>query len=390
MKKNKIVAISSLAALSVNNFPVLADPSLKTLDSEGVKDYAPFSWNLIGGSQEAGAPSNFGVNFFIPLTSDYFSLYYLDFESSIFLPDLNNNYSSNVSAQLGRPVTTSTRFGRRWLTQDKSSMFGVNLGFDTRPVERSSLSTISFNQMAVGIELVKENIDFNVYGLIPTGDSKQDLNPRREMSVLETYGIDLGINHTDSLKSYIGYYYQNSDISGTEGSGFKGSLEYEITDNITLDTTYTHDDLFSSRVKAGFKITFGEAVKKKYTSPVIQSLSEKVKNRKIRTITKAKVLTTSSSSQESSSESAEVAAASDPVCSTSTETTVRTETTTTTTTLSTSTSYTINIRRKIRTTKTLEVCTVDGQTTNSSTLSSTESTTSTSTSVNTTYNYTYK
>ena len=388
MKKNKIVAISSLAALSVNNIPLLADPSLKTLDSEGVKDYAPFSWNLIGGSQEAGAPSNFGVNFFIPLTSDYFSLYYLDFESSIFLPDLNNNYSSNVSAQLGRPVTTSTRFGRRWLTQDKSSMFGVNLGFDTRPVERSSLSTISFNQMAFGIELVKENIDFNVYGLIPTGDSKQDLNPRREMSVLETYGIDLGINHTDSLKSYIGYYYQNSDISGTEGSGFKGSLEYEITDNITLDTTYTHDDLFSSRVKAGFKITFGEAVKKKYTSPVIQSLSEKVKNRKIRTITKAKVLTTSSStSQESSSESAEAAAASDPVCSTSTETTVRTETTTTTTTSSTYTSYTFYIRRQIRTTKTLEVCTVDGQTTNSSTLSSTESTTNTSTSTQTTYNF---
>ena len=386
MKKNKIVAISSLAALSVNNIPLLADPPLKTLDSEGVKDYAPFSWNLIGGSQEAGAPSNFGVNFFIPLTSDYFSLYYLDFESSIFLPDLNNNYSSNVSAQLGRPVTTSTRFGRRWLTQDKSSMFGVNLGFDTRPVERSSLSTISFNQMAVGIELVKENIDFNVYGLIPTGDSKQDLNPRREMSVLETYGIDLGINHTDSLKSYIGYYYQNSDISGTEGSGFKGSLEYEITDNITLDTTYTHDDLFSSRVKAGFKITFGEAVKKKYTSPVIQSLSEKVKNRKIRTITKAKVLTTSSStSQESSSEAA---AASDPVCSTSTETSVRTETSTSTYNFF-YTTFTYVMNKQIRTTKTLEVCTVDGQTTNSSTLSSTESTTNTFTSTNYTFNFNY-
>ena len=368
MKKNKFIAFSSLAALSINNVPLLADTSFKKLDSEGVKDYAPFSWSLTGGSQEAGVPSNFGVNFFIPLTSDYFSLYYLDFESSIFLPDLNNNYSSNISAQLGRPVTTSTRFGHRWLTKDKSSMFGVNLGFDTRPVERSSLSTISFNQLAVGIELVKENIDFNVYGLIPTGDSKQDLSTRREMSVLETYGIDFGINHSDSLKSYIGYYYQNSDISGTEGSGFKGSLEYEITDNITLDTTYTHDDLFNSRVKAGFKITFGEAIKKKYTSPVIQSLSEKVKNRKVRTITKPKVLTTS-----------EKVAASDPVCSTTTETSTYTTTSTSTDTSSTSTITRYRFTTRIKSTKTLDVCTVDGVTTNSSTINQTQSTISTST-----------
>ena len=365
MKKNKIVAISSLAALSVNNVPLLADTSLKTLDSKEVKDYAPFSWNLIGGSQEAGAPSYFGVNFFIPLASDYYSLYFLDFESSIFLPDLNNNYSSNVSAQLGSPVTTSTRFGRRWLTKDKSSMIGVNLGFDTRPVERSSLSTISFNQMAVGIELVKENIDFNIYGLIPTGESKKDLNSTTEMSVLKTYGIDLGINHTDSLKSYIGYYYQNSDISGTEGSGFKGSLEYEITDNITLDTTYTHDDLFSSRVKAGFKITFGETVKKKYTSPVIQSLSERVKNRKVRTVTKRKPQTS---------------VASNPVCSSETVTSTTTSTTTTTTQVDI---FTAKRYTRIRTTTSdyvQNVCTVDGDTTTSSTSSpSTTSFTTTTT-----------
>ena len=376
MKKNKIIAFSSLAALSVNNVSLFADiDSNPVIDNFNIKDYAPFSWNLIGGTQEAGAPSKFGVNFFIPLSTDYFSLYYLDFESNIYLPDIDNNHSSNLSAQLGRPVTTSTRFGRRWLSKDKSSMFGINLGFDTRPVKRSSQSDISFNQLAAGFELVKENIDFNIYGLIPTGDSKQDLSTNREMSVLKTYGIDLGINHTDSLKSYIGYYYQNSDLIGTEGSGIKASLKYDVTDNIILDTTYTYDELFNSRIKASFKITFGESPKKKYTSPVIQSLSERVKNRKVRTVTKRKPQT-----------STPRVVASDPVCSTTTKTAINTETTTTTTTSSTyNSSYTFVIRRKIRNTKTIEVCTVDGVTTNSSTLKSGNETISTSTTTYTSY-----
>ena len=376
MKKNKIIAFSSLAALSVNNVSLFADiDSNPVIDNFNIKDYAPFSWNLIGGTQEAGAPSKFGVNFFIPLSTDYFSLYYLDFESNIYLPDIDNNHSSNLSAQLGRPVTTSTRFGRRWLSKDKSSMFGINLGFDTRPVKRSSLSDINFNQLAAGFELVKENIDFNIYGLIPTGDSKQDLSTNREMSVLKTYGIDLGINHTDSLKSYIGYYYQNSDLIGTEGSGIKASLKYDVTDNIILDTTYTYDELFNSRIKASFKITFGESPKKKYTSPVIQSLSERVKNRKVRTVTKRKPQTSTTR-----------VVASDPVCSTTTKTAINTETTTTTTTSSTyNSSYTFVIRRKIRNTKTIEVCTVDGVTTNSSTLKSGNQTISTSTNTYTSY-----
>ncbi len=365
MKKNKIIAFSSLAALSVNNVSLFADiDSNAVIDNFSIKDYAPFSWNLIGGSQEAGAPSNFGVNFFIPLSTDYFSLYYLDFESNIYLPDIDNNHSSNLSAQLGRPVTTSTRFGRRWLSKDKSSMFGINVGFDTRPVKRSSLSDINFNQLAAGFELVKENIDFNIYGLIPTGDSKQDLSTTREMSVLKTYGIDLGINHTDSLKSYIGYYYQNSDIIGTEGSGIKASLEYDVTDNIILDTSYTYDDLFNSRIKASFKITFGESSKKKYTSPVIQSLSERVKNRKIRTITKTK---------QTSSSSNEVAA--DHKFETVTATSVETSTSTSSTYGSTTTYYIFT--KRVTTTTTSEVCTVDGVTTASSILGTSQTTTTT-------------
>ena len=366
MKKNKIIAFSSLAALSVNNVSLFADiDSNPVIDNFNIKDYAPFSWNLIGGTQEAGAPSKFGVNFFIPLSTDYFSLYYLDFESNIYLPDIDNNHSSNLSAQLGRPVTTSTRFGRRWLSKDKSSMFGINLGFDTRPVKRSSLSDINFNQLAAGFELVKENIDFNIYGLIPTGDSKQDLSTNREMSVLKTYGIDLGINHTDSLKSYIGYYYQNSDLIGTEGSGIKASLKYDVTDNIILDTTYTYDELFNSRIKASFKISFGESPKKKYTSPVIQSLSERVKNRKIRTITKTK---------QTSSSANKIAA--DPNCETVTATSVETSTSTTNTSSVSSTTYYIFTKR-VTTTTTSEVCTVDGVTTASSILGTSQSTSTT-------------
>ncbi len=366
MKKNKIIAFSGLAALSVNNVSLFADIDSKAItDNFSVKDYAHFSWNLIGGSQEAGAPSKFGVNFFIPLSSDYFSLYYLDFESNIYLPDLKNNHSSNLSTQLGRPVTTSTRFGRRWLSKDKSSMLGINLGFDTRPVKRSSQSNISFNQLAAGFELVKENIDFNIYGLIPTGDSKKDLSTKREMSVLKTYGIDLGINHTDSLKSYIGYYYQNSDLIGTKGSGIKASLEYDVTDNIILDTTYTYDELFNSRIKASFKISFGESPKKKYTSPVIQSLSERVKNRKIRTITKTK---------QTSSSANKIAA--DPNCETVTATSVETSTSTTNTSSVSSTTYYIFTKR-VTTTTTSEVCTVDGVTTASSILGTSQSTSTT-------------
>lgn len=288
MKKKKLISYTGLAALSLSNF-ASADIIKSNASDFNIDDISDFSWNLVGGSQEGGVPNSLGFNFFKPFATDYESLYFIDFESSINLKDFTDNASSNSLEQVGTPITTSTRVGRRWLSDDNSFMFGVNLGFDTRPVSRSSSSDIDFNQLAAGIEIVKENLDINIYGLIPTGDTKKDLSTTNEMAALNTYGIDLGINLTDSLKSYVGYYHQ-SDIDGSEGSGVKGKLEYDITDNITLDTTYSHDDLFNSRVSAGFKISFGDAKKKKYSSPVIQSLTERVKNRKVRTHTKSKAI----------------------------------------------------------------------------------------------------
>ena len=46
-----------------------------------------------------------------------------------------SGYSSIVNTQVaGVTVSTSSRLGYRWLNDDRSWMFGINAGYDSRPM----------------------------------------------------------------------------------------------------------------------------------------------------------------------------------------------------------------------------------------------------------------
>ena len=251
--------------------------------STDLSDVVESSWGLTGDTQGARTPNSLGGYGFMPFAFEEDSLFFADIELDINLSDFSDQNSSINPELDGTPVTTSSRIGRRWLNDDRSWMYGINAGYDTRPIQAKSGNDIDFQQYAVGFEAVSEKWDINVYGLIPSGDTRQDASDTYEMAALNTYGVDLGFDLNDSLKAYAGYYYQSSELDDSEGSGVKGSVDYGINDSITLNTTISYDPLFDTRVSVGFTSLLGATKKKAYSSPVISSLSERVRNRKVRT-----------------------------------------------------------------------------------------------------------
>ena len=94
-----------------------------------------------------------------------------DGESSIFNTDDAGNFS------------TSTRLGYRYLNSDRSWMYGLNAGYDSRSLKSgdadinfTNKKTVGFQQIAVNAEAVSNSWTLNGYGLIPIGDIEQKLN----------------------------------------------------------------------------------------------------------------------------------------------------------------------------------------------------------------------
>ena len=180
-------------------------------------------------------------------------------------------------------------------------MFGVNAGYDSRPMNtgnadafiRDSKSVgdrqrVFFHQVAAGLEAVSESWNFNAYGLFPVGDTEQVLNDRYRGGALHTYGLDVGYAITPEWDASIGYYYQHGDdLTADDGSGVLAKLAYEITDGLTLAVNVSYDEAFETRVSGNIEYRFGsgnatQVEKKKWQTPVIQALTESVKHRDVR------------------------------------------------------------------------------------------------------------
>ena len=89
------------------------------------------------------------------------------------------------------------------------------------------------------------------------------------------------------MTASVGYYYQDGDGSSADGSGVKGRLAIDVTQNIEFGGTYTYDDTFESRVSADLTIRFGgpsTTVQRKEVQqlPVINALSSTPSNRDVR------------------------------------------------------------------------------------------------------------
>ncbi|KZR63174.1 hypothetical protein PMIT1306_01657 [Prochlorococcus sp. MIT 1306] len=263
-----------------------------------LKDAVKFNWGFQGALQGAGTPNQAGIGGFLPLSVGENSVWFLDALVNANFAD-RENYSSIINTEVaGTTINTSTRLGYRWLNGDRSWMYGVNAGYDSRPMNTGDADTgvtvwnkddVFFQQIAAGLEAVSDSWNFNAYGLFPIGDTEQRLNSQYRGGALNTYGLDVGYSITPQWNASVGYYYQHGDdLTEDDGSGIKGRLAYNISNGLTLGANLSYDEAFDTRFTADIKYRFGSngygapSSKKKWKTPAIEALSATPANRDVR------------------------------------------------------------------------------------------------------------
>ena len=289
------------SAISVAALPAIAQEDGGADDlgvmSISLKDVVKPTIGFQGALQGAGTPNQAGIGGFLPLSIGENSVWFLDALVNVNFAD-RYNYSSIVNTTVdGTTISSSTRLGYRWLNNDRSWMYGINAGYDTRPMATGPTDTgiptfgtekkVFFQQVAVNAEAVSNDWNFNAYALIPIGDTEQNLNWFYQAGSLDTYGLDVGYFITPELNASVGYYYQQGDLGSADGSGVLGRVAYDISDGLTAGVNISYDEAFETRVSADIKVRFGGAsttAKRKAVQqlPVINALTSTPSNRDVR------------------------------------------------------------------------------------------------------------
>lgn len=280
--------------------PAKTKTALQLVD---VRDVVKLSVGLEAATQGAGTPNRIGPQVFLPFITTKNSTTFIDFEGFYTLPDTRTNSSIVNTLVSGYTFGTSTRLGHRWLTEDRSWMFGVNLGYDTLPVNNISCSygncvnpniytenarTAFFQQIAFGAEAVSNRWRITPSIAIPIGSTEQQLNSQYWGGALQNYFLEVGYNVTPSLLIGAAYYYQNGDDNTSDGSGVVGRVSYEVFPNTTISASLSYDEAFGTRVSTGIKYKFNlsnpdKKPLKEWDAPQIKALSEHIQpNRVIR------------------------------------------------------------------------------------------------------------
>ena len=234
------------SAISIASLPAIAqeDGSADDLGvmSISLKDVVKPALGFQGALQGAGTPNQAGIGGFLPLSVGDNSVFFADVLANVNFADYENNSSIINTDVAGTTISTSSRLGYRWLNGDRSWMYGLNAGYDSRPltsgdadtgVSVSNKRTAFFQQIALNAEAVSNSWTLNGYGLIPVGDVEQKLNSVYQGGALNTYGLDASYFITPVLKASAGYYYQHRDQEEVDGSGVRGRLAYEMTSGVT-------------------------------------------------------------------------------------------------------------------------------------------------------------
>ena len=234
------------SAISVAALPAIAqeDGSADDLGvmSISLADVVKPTIGFQGALQGAGTPNQAGIGGFLPLSVGDNSVWFLDVLANANFADRAGESSIINTDVAGTTISTSSRLGYRWLNSDRSWMYGLNAGYDSRPltsgdadtgVSVSNKRTAFFQQIALNAEAVSNSWTLNGYGLIPVGDVEQKLNSVYQGGALNTYGLDAGYFITPVLKASAGYYYQHRDQEEVDGSGVRGRLAYEMTSGVT-------------------------------------------------------------------------------------------------------------------------------------------------------------
>ncbi|MDA9149257.1 carbamoyl-phosphate synthase [Synechococcus sp. AH-229-G18] len=287
------------SAISIASLPAIAqEGSAEDLGvmSISLKDVVKPTLGFQGALQGAGTPNQAGIGGFLPLSVGENSVFFADVLLNANFADYGN-YSSLINTEVaGTTISTSSRLGYRWLNSDRSWMYGLNAGYDSRPMNTGDADTgvnvsnkrsVFFQQVAVNAEAVSNSWNLNAYALIPVGEKEAQLNSVYQGGSLNTYGLDVGYFITPVVNASVGYYYQNGDLGTADGSGVLGRLAYEMTSGVTAGVNISYDEAFETRVSADLKVRFGgasttAAKKKKWENPTINALTASPKNRDVR------------------------------------------------------------------------------------------------------------
>ena len=313
------LSLAGTAALALASLPLAIRPALaqeapaaaaepEALSTEAadlgvmgvnLRDAVKFNYGFQGALQGAGTPNQAGLGAFIPLHVGSNSVAFVDVLVNANFNDYGN-YSSIINTTVaGTTFSTSTRLGYRWLNGNRSWMFGVNAGYDSRPmatgpadtgVTVTNSQTVFFQQVAASLEAVSNSWNFNAYALVPVGTTNAQLNSFYQGGTLDTYGLDAGYSITPDLRASVGYYYQDGDLNTADGSGVRGRLAYNLTNGLTVGGNISYDQAFETRVSADIKYRFGAngygapSIRKQQpvVMPVIQALSTTPANRDVR------------------------------------------------------------------------------------------------------------
>jgi len=98
-----------------------------------LKDAVQFNWGFQGALQGAGTPNQAGIGAFLPIAVGENSVFFLDALANANFSDREGESSIVNTDVAGTTISTSTRLGYRWLNGDRSWMYAINAGYDSRP-----------------------------------------------------------------------------------------------------------------------------------------------------------------------------------------------------------------------------------------------------------------
>jgi hypothetical protein len=153
------VSLASTAALALASLPLAIRPAVaqaapaaarKAETTEAadlgvmgvnLRDAVKFNYGFQGALQGAGTPNQAGLGAFIPLHVGSNGVAFVDVLVNANFSDYSG-YSSIINTDVsGTTFSTSTRLGYRWLNSNRSWMFGVNAGYDSRPMATGGTDT---------------------------------------------------------------------------------------------------------------------------------------------------------------------------------------------------------------------------------------------------------
>ena len=226
-----------------------------------VRKIAKFNWNVFSKSQGAGTPNQAGGQVLIPLFATKKSVFFVDVLAAADFGDLMSTSSIVHTPVAGTTLSTSSRLGYRFLNNTGDILFGINAGYDSRPISTGIPSRYSripnsilqpqdvfFQQVALGAELVTKDLSLKPYALIPIGTTEDVLNFFYSGGALDTYGVDIEYEFNTLFSASIGYYYQQGDLTLANGSGLKSIVSINPPGPFSFGVEYSYDPAFEGRL----------------------------------------------------------------------------------------------------------------------------------------------